>query len=63
MNGTLSVLLMSIVLPCLIVAIPIRRFVKYVRKDIELHQKEKEKKIELLQAQIDSLKEGKGTYW
>lgn len=41
--------------------IPIYVLIKYIKKDNDLQQKKKEKEIELLQAQIDSLKEGKGT--
>ncbi len=34
--------------------------VRIIKKDSDLHRKKKEKEIELLQAQIDSLKKEKG---
>ena len=40
---------------------PIFALIKYVKKDSDLQRKKKEKEIELLQAQIDAIKEGKGT--
>lgn len=40
---------------------PIFALVKYVKKDNDLQRKKKEKEIELLQAQIDAIKEGKDT--
>lgn len=38
---------------------PIFALIKYVKKDSDLQRKKKEKEIELLQAQIDAIKEGK----
>ena len=57
----LCLLLMFFVVPWLLIAIPIRRFIIFVKKDSKLQQKKKEKQIELLQAQIDSLKRERGT--
>ena len=41
--------------------VPMCILIGYVKKDSELQRKKKEKEIELLQAQIDSVKEEKGT--
>ncbi len=41
--------------------LPIYILVKHTKKNNDLQQKKKEKEIELLQAQIDSLKERKST--
>lgn len=46
---------------CFFLIVPAYVLIKYVKKDSELQRKKKEKEIELLQAQMDSLKEGKGT--
>lgn len=54
-------MLFVFIVPLLIIAIPIRRFVIFVKRDTKLQQKKKEKEIELLQARIDSLKKEKGT--
>lgn len=40
---------------------PVYILTKQAKKNNDLQQKKKEKEIELLQAQIDSLKEKKGT--
>lgn len=39
----------------------IAKVIKVIKTDAKLQQKKKEKEIELLQTQIDSMKEGKGT--
>ena len=39
----------------------IANVIKVIKTDAKLQQKKKEKEIELLQTQIDSMKEGKGT--
>lgn len=43
-----------------LIILPIYVFIKYIKKDSDLKRKKKEKEIELLQAQIDSLKKEKG---
>lgn len=40
----------------------IAKVIKVIKTDAKLQQKKKEKEIELLQTQIDSMKEGKGTW-
>ena len=56
----MSFLTIWLVFVLVLIILPIYVLVKYIKKDSDLHRKKKEKEIELLQAQIDSLKEEKG---
>lgn len=44
-----------------LIGLGIFELIKYLKRDNDLQQEKKKKEIELLQAQIDALKEEKGT--